>query len=328
MYDKNLSIATDAELALPPSEELITLTRHFLVSALSASTRKFYAIDFRIFSKWCDQHGFSSLPSTPETIAQFLVSQANDGIRPATLTRRLAAIRMAHDVKDLGTPTQHKAVKAVMQGMKRQLGTAPKKKSPATAIHITNMVAHCPDTLAGKRDKALLLLGFAGAFRRSELVGLKVNDIEYTAEGIKVIIRQSKTDQEGQGQGQGQGQVIAIPHGERLKVVDTLKEWLSSAGIKEGYLFRSIKKGGAIHLNALSGRSVATLIKHYAGKAGLSIDAFSGHSLRSGFITSGAASGADLFKLMEVSRHKKPETVMGYVRDSKLFENHAGKDFL
>lgn len=184
------------------------------------------------------------------------------------------------------------------------------------------MIAYCPKTLIGIRDKALLLLGFAGAFRRSELVALTVNDIERTPEGIKVIIRKSKTDQEGQGQ------MIAILNGARFRVVDALTAWLHAAGISDGYLFRPIKKGGQIQSMALTDRSVANIVKLYAGKASLTRADFSGHSLRSGFITSSAAAGTDLFKLMEVSRHKKPEIVMRYLRESKIFENHAGEKFL
>jgi integrase len=230
---------------------------------------------------------------------------------------------MAHETQGYDTPTQHKGVKAVINGIKREKGIAPRKKAPATAERITSMIAHCyTDTLAGLRDKALLLLGFAGAFRRSELVAITMKDIERTPEGIKVIIRKSKTDQDGQGQ------TVAILNGTRFRVVDALLAWLYAANINDGYLFRPIKKGGHLQARALTDRSVASIVKNYASKAGLVVDDFSGHSLRAGFITSGAQAGADLFKLMEVSRHKKPETIMGYVRESKLFENHAGQKFL
>lgn len=302
---------------------LDSLAKGYLQQALSPSTRKFYAIDWRIFSRWCEALKLIALPATPDTVARFLAAQTSNGMKPATLIRRLAAIRMAHEAKGYATPTQHKGVKAVLKGIKREKGIAQKKKAPATAERIESMIAYCsPDTLTGLRDKALLLLGFGGAFRRSELVALTVNDIERTPEGIKVTIRKSKTDQEGLGQ------VIAILNGSRFRVVDTLMKWLHAANIDEGHLFRPIKKGGQVQSMALTDRSVATIVKTYAGKAGLTVDDFSAHSLRAGFITSGAAAGADLFKLMEVSRHKKPETVIGYVRESKLFENHAGENFL
>lgn len=313
---------TTADQQLTAHAKLDELAKSYMKQSLSLSTRKFYAIDFRIFFNWCESLGLIALPATPDTVARFLAAQASNGIKPATLVRRLAAIRMAHETKGFVTPTQHKGVKAVLKGIKRDKGIAPKKKAPATAERIENMIAHCPDTLTGLRDKALLLLGFAGAFRRSELVALTVNDIERTPEGIKVTIRKSKTDQDGLGQ------MVAILNGTRFRVVDVLIAWLNAANITEGYLFRPIKKGGYVKTEALTDRSVASIVKQYVSKAGLNIDDFSGHSLRSGFITSGAAAGADLFKLMEVSRHKKPETVIGYVRESKLFENHAGEKFL
>lgn len=296
---------------------------HYIQKAISESTLKFYKIDFRIFTKWCDDFGVVPLPATPETVARFLAAQASNSIKPATLIRRLAAIRMFHEMAGHLSPTEHKGVKGVLKGIKREKGVFQRKKAPATAGRIENMIAHCDtNTLIGLRDKALLLLGFAGAFRRSELVALTVKDIERTPEGIKVIVRKSKTDQEGQGQ------MVAILNGSRFRVVDSLLAWLSAANINDGYLFRHIKKGGHVQPMALTDRSVATIVKNYASKAGLMVDDFSGHSLRSGFITSGAQAGADLFKLMEVSRHKKPETVMGYVREANLFENHAGEKFL
>lgn len=310
------------ELIAKEHARLDELIRDYMKQALSPSTVKFYGIDLRIFSEWCESMALDALPATPDTVARFLVQQTNSGIKPATLTRRLAAIRMAHEANGFANPTQHKGVKAVFKGIKREKGTAQEKKAPLTAQRMAAIITHCPDTLTGIRDKALLLLGFAGAFRRSELVALEVNDIERTPEGIKVTIRKSKTDQEGQGQ------VIAIPNGVNFRVVDTLMFWLSAANINEGALFRSIKKGGAIQTAALTTRSVANIVKQYAGLAGLTVDDFSGHSLRAGFITSGAEAGADLFKLMEVSRHTHPKTVMGYVRNAQLFDNHAGTDFL
>jgi len=310
------------ELIAKEYAKLDELIRDYMKKALSPSTVKFYGIDLRIFSQWCESMELQTLPATPDTVARFLAQQTSSGIKPATLTRRLAAIRMAHEANGFANPTQHKGVKAVFKGIKREKGTAQDKKAPLTAERMTAMITHCPNTLTGLRDKALLLLGFAGAFRRSELVALMVNDIERTPEGIKIKIRKSKTDQEGQGQ------VIAIPNGTNFRVVDVLTTWLNTANITEGALFRSIKKGGALQPTALTSRSVANIVKQYAGLAGLTVDDFSGHSLRAGFITSGAEAGADLFKLMEVSRHTHPKTVMGYVRNAKLFDNHAGERFL
>lgn len=317
-----LELVKSSDHALSIQTKLDALAKNYLQQSLSPSTRKFYAIDWRLFTAWCEALEIPSFPATSATVTRFLAYEAHRGIKPQTLIRRLAAIRLMHEMQGQATPTHHPGVRAVLKGIKRDKGAAPCKKAPATIERIESMIAHCPNTLIGLRNKALLLLGFAGALRRAELVALRVQDLERTPEGMKITIRQSKTDQEGQGQ------VIAILNGTRLRVVDFLLAWLEAAHITEGPLFRPIKKGSHIQPQALTCRSVANVVKHYAKQAGLMPADFSGHSLRAGFITSGAQAGANLFKLMEVSRHKKPETVLGYVREAKLFEDHAGKDFL
>jgi integrase len=166
------------------------------------------------------------------------------------------------------------------------------------------------------------LLGFAGAFRRSELVALGVADIEETEAGLRVTIRHSKTDQEGQGV------TIAIARGDVACPVKALREWLGAAGIETGSLFRPINKSGRVAQARLTDRSVANIVKAYAERAGFDASTFSGHSLRSGFLTSAAAKGASIFKMMDVSRHRSVETLRGYVRDAELFKDHAGAGLL
>jgi site-specific recombinase XerD len=192
-----------------------------------------------------------------------------------------------------------------------------------TADRLADMLAHVPaHTLAGKRDRALLTLGFAAALRRSELVALNVEDIEETAEGLRVTIRRSKTDQAGAGY------VIAVPAGLRLRPAEALRTWIAAAGIAIGSLFRSVNKAGRISVEGLTGRTVADLVKRYAGAAGFDAAEFSGHSLRAGFLTSAANAGATVFKMQAVSRHKSIEVLSGYVRDAEAFKNHAGSAFL
>jgi integrase len=185
------------------------------------------------------------------------------------------------------------------------------------------MLEHVPaDTLIGKRDRALLLLGFAGAFRRSELVALTVADLIEAEGGFRVLIRRSKTDQEGQGQ------EIAIPAGGKLRPVEAIKTWLAAARIATGPVFRPVAKGGRVLPQPLTDRSVANIVKAYAAEAGLDPDLFSGHSLRAGFLTSAAEAGASLLKMAEVSRHASLDTLRGYVRRADLFRDHAGAAFL
>jgi site-specific recombinase XerD len=179
-----------------------------------------------------------------------------------------------------------------------------------------------PPSLRGLRDRALLVLGFAGALRRSELVALDVEDLEETAEGLLVRIRRSKTDQEGAGD------FVSIPHGSRLRPVAGVRAWLEAAGITEGPIFRSIKKGGSVTLERLSDRSVAHVIKQRAEAAGFDPSVFSGHSLRAGFVTSALHHGADILRVMDVTRHREVSTLKTYDRRAKAFKQHAGEAFL
>src|ERR1700674_5504812 len=194
----------------------------------AVSTRKAYGTDFRLFKAWCDGKGVGSLPASPETVAAFLAAEAGAGVKPSTLSRRVAAIRYAHKLAGVGTPTDAEGVKATMRGIRRTFGGARIKKTPAVAAKMHSMVAAAPEGLAGLRDRALLLLGFAGAFRRSELVALDVADIAETETGLLVTIRHSKTDQEGQGI------TIAIARGDIACPVKALREWLDAAGIEAG----------------------------------------------------------------------------------------------
>jgi integrase len=202
------------------------------------------------------------------------------------------------------------------------MGMAPAKKMPATAERIVAMAPVTSERLSSLRDRALLLLGFAGAFRRSELCGLDIEDIEQAAEGLRVTIRHSKTDQEGRGT------VIAIPWGTVACPVKALKAWIEVAGITTGPVFCPIAKGGRLQNCRLTDRSVAKIVKVHAARAGLDPAKFAGHSLRSGFLTSAAARGASIFKMADQSRHKSMDTLRGYVRDAELFKDHAGKGLL
>jgi site-specific recombinase XerD len=166
----------------------------------AAATRRAYRSDFRIFEAWCRGRGVSALPAIPESVAAFLAYDVEAGARPSTLGRRVAAIRYAHKLAGHPVPTDDERVKATIRGIRRSLGTAPRKKAPATAERIISMALAAGNDMKGLRDRALLLIGFAGAFRRSELVALNLEDLEESELGFKVTIRHSKTDQEGAGQ--------------------------------------------------------------------------------------------------------------------------------
>jgi site-specific recombinase XerD len=263
-----------------------------------------------------------SLPSSPQTVAAFLAGEANRGIRPATIARRLAAIRYAHKLAGHPSLTASETVKATLRGIKRTIRTAPKRKAPATSDKIVAMAMSTGTGPRGLRDRALLLLGFAGAFRRSELVAVDVGDLQFCDGGLRVKIRHSKTDQEGQGT------TVAIVPGTFACPVKATRDWIKCAQIVGGPLFRPISKTGRVLPRRLSDRAAAEIVKASARRVGLNAEEYSGHSLRAGFLTSAARQGASIFKMMDVSRHKSVETLRGYVRDAELFRDHAGSGLL
>ena len=286
------------------------------------ATRRAYRSDFEIFRAWCDARDALPLPASPESVAAFLASEAKRDVRPSTLSRRLAAILYAHKLAGYASPTASEAVKATLRGIKRTKKVAPNRKAPATADKVTAMAATTGNGARGLRDRALLLIGFAGAFRRSELVALDASDIQFCDGGLRVRIRRSKTDQEGEGA------TVAIVPGSFACPIKATQDWLKAARITGGPIFRPISKAGRVLDRRLSDRTVAEVVKAAARRVGLKAKDFSGHSLRSGFLTSAARRGASIFKMMDVSRHKSIDTLRGYVRDAELFSDHAGTGLL
>ena len=297
--------------------------RQFIRDRHASATRRAYGSDVLAFRSWAESQGLAALPADAGTVVLFLAHEATRGIKAATLVRRLAAIRYLHREAGFASPADAEVVKATLAGIKRTRGSAQRQVQPATADCVQAMLATCRDDLQGKRDRALLALGFGGAFRRSELAAVTVADLELVDAGVRVHLRRSKTDQEGAGQ------VVPVLDGVRLRVKAALLDWMAAAGIETGPVFRTLANGGKrLRDRGLTDRSVADIVKKRALLAGLDPSQFSGHSLRAGFLTSAAASGASLFKMMEVSRHKKVDTVRGYVRMAEQFKDHAGSSFM
>ncbi len=288
----------------------------------SAATRRAYRSDARAFAAWCQARGLAAMPAAPETVAGYLAFERHAGRKASTIGRKVAAISYAHCLAGHPSPTDVEAVRAVLRGIRNTLGVAPEQKTAATADWISKMMAATPRTTRGARDRALLALGFAGAFRRSELVALECSDISRQAEGYLVRVRRSKTDQVGAGQ------EVAIPRGTKLRPVHAVQEWLDAASITDGPIFRAVDRHGRVGDKALTPQAVALVVKHYADAVGLDPACVAGHSLRAGFLTSAAEAGADALRMMEVSRHRRVETVQGYIRRKNLFKNHSGADFL
>ena len=289
-------------MRVEPAAQTLEAFEHELAQAAdyagaekAAGTRKAYWKDFEIFGVWCQERGLDVLPASAESVAAYLAFEARRGTKPSTIGRRCAAIRYVHSIGGHAIPTADERVKAVVRGIRRAHGVAPRRMSPATSECVIAMAPRPDGSLVALRDRALLLLGFAGAFRRSELVALDVADIEEVAEGLRVTIRRGKTDQEARGA------VIAIVRGKIACPVAALTAWLDAAEITEGPLFRPIRRGGHVQPARLTDRSVANIVKQHAERAGLDPALFSGHSLRAGFLTSAAKRGASLFKMMATS---------------------------
>jgi site-specific recombinase XerD len=297
----------------------------YATASRAASTWRAYDSDWRIFTDWCQGVNLSALPAAPNTVAMFLAAEAQRGTAPSTLNRRLAAIRLMHLGARVPSPHDTVEVHEVMRGIRRLSTRGVVKKEAAVDEQIKTMVDTCDaTTYQGLRDRALLLLGFAGAFRRSELVALDVAHLQLREEGLLIMIERSKTDQEGEGQR------VAIPRvpDSPYCPVQAVMNWLAAAGIEQGAIFRRVTKGNKLTEDRLTDQSVAHVIKKLAARAGMMASQYAGHSLRSGFLTSAAANRAIIFKMAAQSRHKSLDVLSGYVRAQELFDNHAAEGLL
>jgi site-specific recombinase XerD len=302
-------------------------TVYFAARAKRPNTVRAYRHDFAAFEHWCHHTGRSALPATPETVAAYIANHAGR-LRPSTLTRHLAAISVAHQIA-LGydrrqSPTASPLVADTLKGIRATLGTKPDRHAPAGLPELRRMVARFdPSTLPGARNRALLLVGFALAARRSELVALTVADLEPRPEGFVVHIRESKTDP------MGSGAVIGLPRGTDPETcpVAALEHWLTVGGITDGPMFRRIDRWGHVGAEALSPSTVALVVKQAATLAGFDPDRFSGHSLRAGFCTTAAARGSSDRAISKQTRHAPNSPVIrDYIRHASVFTDNAVTD--
>lgn len=295
--------------------------KEYIRHSLAANTLRAYASDWRDFNHWCQVHGRVAMPALPETAALYLSSLA-DHAKISTLTRRISAISQAHQAAGLETPTQSPLVRQVMKGIRRTHGTAEAGKSPLKVEHLRTIAAALrAEKPLDVRDRALLLVGFAGAFRRSELVGLDIDDLEFNDDGLVVHLKRSKTDPGGQGR------KVGIPYGSTPATcpVRALKDWLGILKAESGPVFRTINRHGRIFEQRLSSRAVALVVKRRTSKHGIQGD-FAGHSLRAGLATAAASAGVPERAIMAQTGHKSLATLRKYIREGSLFfENAAGR---
>jgi len=292
-------------------------TKEYISQAKSINTRKAYKTDWQDFVQWCRTKKLNPMPAKPEMIAAYLSDRAKN-LKVSSLERRLVAIRQAHAMAGYPLDKGNAIVSETFKGIKNIHGAPQIAKAPILIEDLRAMVQKLDNSLAGTRDKALLLLGFTGAFRRSELVGLMFEDLRFTKEGIEVLLRRSKTDQIGKGE------ILPIPYGSNPDTcpVRVLKSWLEMSGIQTGYLFRAINKHGYLSEKGMCPASVALIIKrnsHLEGKE----NSYSGHSLRAGFCTTAAAKGVPEHAIMRQSRHKKSDTVKKYIRIANMWQDCA-----
>lgn len=315
----------DGRLPVIALEEVDT-ARGYADASRAASTRRMYESDWRRFAAWCRGRDLDSLPADPRVVAVFLAAEATAGSAPATVGRRVAAIGWMHRRAGLQPPQAREGAAAILEvlaGIRRTHGQVPDRKDAADADVLRDMLrVTTGDGLRAVRDRALLAFGMAGAFRRSELVALHMEDVLVVPEGLRVLVRRSKTDQEGAGV------TIAIPDGRRLQPKVLLARWVAQAGIGESFLFRRLTRSDDLTMEPMSDRAVARLVQAKALAAGYNPQRFAAHSLRSGFLTAAARSGASVFKMREVSRHKSMQVLADYVRDAELFRDHAGSGFM
>ena len=304
-------------LAFPA--DLVASAKAYAKNSKASSTQKAYKADWQRFEAWCRSKGQPALPAAPEVVALYLAARADAGRKPATLARELAAICEAHRSAGKPSPRESAGVRAVLKGIRRAKGVAQRQVTPLLPSHLHAISAALPQNLLGLRDRALLLLGFAGAFRRSELVALTVEDLVFTDEGLEVLLRRSKTDQEGQGTKKG----VPFGGGPATCPVRSLQAWLATAVLTTGPIFRPITRHGRLGTSALSDRAVALVVKRSADAVGLEPQGFAGHSLRAGLATAAAKAGKPTHAIMKQTGHRSANMVARYVRDAELFADNA-----
>ena len=298
-------------------------TLNNLKSSKANNTIRAYKSDFNDFGAFCSKHGFKSLPTEPKIIALYLTYLTNKDAKMSTLRRRLVSISMIHKHKGHYLDTKHPVITENLMGIKRRKGSIQKGKKPLLINHLKAIIKVIDEDKSEEikkiRDKTIILTGFGGGFRRTELISIDYDDLEFVPEGLKITLRRSKTDQFGEGMVKG------LPYFSSTKYcpVFHLKKWLELSKIKDGPIFRRFAKGSSLTKNRLTDQSVVLIIKQYLEIAGIDNKNFSGHSLRSGFATVSAESGADERSIMAMTGHKTTQMVRRYIKEANLFKNNA-----
>ena len=286
------------------------------------NTLRAYKSDFKDFGLFCAKHGFSSIPTEPKVVSLYL-TQLSVNSKISTLRRRLVSIAMVHKLKGHYLDTKHPIIIENLMGIKRKKGSMQTGKKPILISHLKQLIDVIDEQKMEKikklRNRTLILTGFGGGFRRTELISINYEDLDFVQEGVKITVRRSKTDQFGEGMIKG------LPYfsNEKYCPVTSLKNWLNFSKIKVGPIFRRFAKGSRLTNHRLTDQSVVLIIKDCLNIAGVENKNFSGHSLRSGFATVAAESGADERSIMAMTGHKTSQMVRRYIREANIFKNNA-----
>ena len=298
-------------------------TLNNLKSSKANNTLRAYKSDFKDFGAFCAKHGFNSLPTEPKIVALYLTYLSGKNSKISTLRRRLVSISIIHKHRGHYLDTKHPIIIENLMGIKRTKGSIQRGKKPILINHLKAIINVINEEKTYEikkiRDKTLILIGFGGGFRRTELISIDYEDLEFVPEGVKITLRRSKTDQFGEGMTKG------LPYfsNEKYCPVRHIKKWIEISKIKNGPVFRRFSKGCSLTHNRLTDQSVVLLIKRYLELAGIENKNYSGHSLRSGFATVSAESGADERSIMAMTGHKTTQMVRRYIQEANLFKNNA-----
>ena len=294
-----------------------------LKNSKAENTIRAYKSDFNDYGLFCAKNGFKSLPSEPRIVSLYLTQLSTKNVKMSTLKRRLVSIGVIHRLKGHYLDTKHPSIIENIMGIKRRKGSVQKGKKPLLINHLKEIINVIDnkkiEEIKKSRDRSIILIGFSGGFRRNEIVSLNHEDLDFVPEGLKITLRRSKTDQFGEGFLKG------LPYFDNPKYcpVISVQNWLNLSKINSGPLFRRFTKGSKLSEKRLTDQSVALILKEYLSLVGIDNKNFSGHSLRSGFATSAAVSGAEERSIMAMTGHKSTEMVRRYIKDANLFKNNA-----
>jgi len=294
-----------------------------LQSSKASNTVRAYKSDFNDFGLFCSQNGFKSLPSDPKIVSLYLTHLSSKNVKMSTLKRRLVSIGVIHKLKGHYLDTKHPLIIENIMGIKRRKGSNQLGKKPLLIRYLKEIINVIDNKEIDEnkkfRDRSIILIGFSGGFRRNEIVSLDYEDLDFVTEGLKINLKRSKTDQFGEGFTKG------LPYFDNSQYcpVVSIQKWIELSKINSGALFRKFNKGSKLSNNRLTDQTVALLIKKYLKEAGIDSKNYSGHSLRSGFATSAAESGAEERSIMAMTGHKSTEMVRRYIKEANLFKHNA-----